>query len=276
MSLSHPTPRELDTAAKPLWDAYASSRSVADRNKLIEHYLPVYKWFIERLHKRMNLPSSIETDDVFSWGITGLMDAVERFDPAKGLTFWTYCQHRIRGAVLDQVREFDWVPRITRQRSRKLDAAIRHLTNSLGRPPSEEELAIHLSETHGRAARFIRSRGVPTEMIHASLNGAKRYDDFTSVEYALEPSTEDRGLEQVDVNDALDHCEMLLFGREREAFQLRRHKDLPMRELGKFMRPWSGKQEGFGVSESFVSVTIAAMHTTLQSQRDHILEGAAV
>jgi RNA polymerase sigma factor for flagellar operon FliA len=127
---------------KQIWMAYQKTRSDDLRNILMESYLHLVRYNAERIH--LKLPDEVELDDLMSAGIFGLMDAIEAFDLARGVKFETYCAPRIRGAILDELRSMDWVPRLVRSRAHKLDAAGRQLEVELGRQATDEEVAKHL------------------------------------------------------------------------------------------------------------------------------------
>src|SRR6187402_2235945 len=103
------------------------------RNRLVETYLPLVKYNGERIWAR--LPEGVELDDLISAGIFGLMDAITAFDMERGVKFETYCVPRIRGAMLDELRTMDWVPRIVRSKQSKVESAKKQLEAALGRPP---------------------------------------------------------------------------------------------------------------------------------------------
>jgi RNA polymerase sigma factor for flagellar operon FliA len=121
------------------WKKFAKGHSDDIRNRLIEHYLPIVRYTAERLYAR--LPDEVEIDDLISSGTFGLIDAINAFDLSRGVKFETYCSQRIRGAILDELRSMDWVPRLVRSRSHKVSAARGTLEMELGRKPTEQELA---------------------------------------------------------------------------------------------------------------------------------------
>ena len=106
------------------------------RNLLVEHYLPLVKYNGERIWAR--LPEGVELDDLISAGVFGLMDAIDAFDMTRGVKFETYCVPRIRGAMLDELRTMDWVPRLVRSKASKLNEATKTLEARLGRHPTEQ------------------------------------------------------------------------------------------------------------------------------------------
>jgi RNA polymerase sigma factor for flagellar operon FliA len=129
-----------------LWKAYKNQPGNPQlREKLILRYLHLVKYVVSRLP--ITLPVSIAAEDLISYGTMGLMEAVERFDPDRGLKFETYAVTRIRGSIIDQLRFQDWIPRGVRKRSRELGEAMMRLEERLGRTPNDEELAAELGVT---------------------------------------------------------------------------------------------------------------------------------
>src|SRR2546427_9656923 len=123
-----------------VWKEFKADQSnKALRNRLIEQYLPLVKYNGERIWAR--LPDGVELDDLISAGVFGLMDAIDAFDMTRGVKFETYCVPRIRGAMLDELRTMDWVPRLVRSKASKLNEATKQLEARRGRPPTTEELA---------------------------------------------------------------------------------------------------------------------------------------
>ena len=122
-----------------LWREYKSAGDESTRNRLMESYLPIVRYNAERISTK--LPDEVDVDDLISAGIFGLMDAIDAFDLKRGVKFETYCAPRIRGAILDELRSMDWVPRLVRSRAHKLERVNRALQAELGRQPTEDELA---------------------------------------------------------------------------------------------------------------------------------------
>ncbi len=127
---------------KDVWIEYKKNKTEPLRNILMENYLHLVRYNAERIH--VKLPDEVELDDLMSAGIFGLMDAINAFDMERGVKFETYCAPRIRGAILDELRSMDWVPRLVRSRSHKMDGANKQLEVELGRAPTNEELAERL------------------------------------------------------------------------------------------------------------------------------------
>ena len=134
------TNQQLDT--DQIWEQFHKTGDDHSRNLLMEHYRYLVKYTAERLHSK--LPDKVELDDLISAGTFGLMDAIDAFDPARGVKFETYCSPRIRGSILDELRNMDWVPRLVRARASQLAKATRSLETHLGRKPTEQETAEEL------------------------------------------------------------------------------------------------------------------------------------
>src|SRR6516225_656993 len=129
----------VDLDVPQLWRDYRAHPTTEQRNQLVETYLPLVKYNAERIWAR--LPEGVDLDDLISAGVFGLMDAIEAFDLERGVKFETYCVPRIRGAMLDELRTMDWVPRLVRSKASKMEEARKSLEASLGRPPNQEEMA---------------------------------------------------------------------------------------------------------------------------------------
>jgi RNA polymerase sigma factor for flagellar operon FliA len=131
-----------DASVEELWARYRAEPSTELRNRLVMQYSPLVKYVAGRL--RSQLPESVDYGDLVSDGIIGLMEAIDRFDPDRGLTFQTFAVPRIRGAMVDALRALDWVPRSVREKVRQVEEAQRRLEVRLGRIPDDEEIAAEL------------------------------------------------------------------------------------------------------------------------------------
>jgi RNA polymerase sigma factor for flagellar operon FliA len=129
------------------WAQFKADNDPQERQRLLEEYLPLVKNVAGRM--AMGFPKSVELSDLVNTGVIGLIEAMSNFDPDRGVKFETYAVPRIRGAILDELRSLDWVPRSTRAKSREIDKATARLENELGRPPSQRELAKTLKITTG-------------------------------------------------------------------------------------------------------------------------------
>lgn len=131
-----------DVARKRLWEDYARLKTSELREKLILEYAPLVKVVAGRLS--MYLGYNVEYEDLVSYGVFGLIDAIDKFDKNKEVKFETYASLRIRGAILDQIRKMDWIPRTIRQRQKQIDTAMKELEQRNGRPATDAELAAYM------------------------------------------------------------------------------------------------------------------------------------
>ena len=130
----------MDEAYKnKLWNEYAATKSSEVREQLILEYAPLVKLVAGRLS--MYLGYNVEYDDLVSYGIFGLIDAIDKFDSMKEVKFETYASLRIRGSILDQIRKMDWIPRTIRQKQKKIDTAMKEIETATGRAATDEEIA---------------------------------------------------------------------------------------------------------------------------------------
>ena len=137
-----------------LWVNYKVTEKVIYRNGLIENYLYLVKYNAERIYSK--LPDEVDLDDLTSAGYFGLMDAINSYDLERGVKFSTYCAPRIRGAILDQLRSMDWVPRLVRSRAHKLDRVCKDFEAQHGRCASDEELASIMGLERGEYLKLKR------------------------------------------------------------------------------------------------------------------------
>lgn len=126
-----------------LWKSYSQSRTQDVREKLIVEYAPLVKVVAGRLS--MHLGNTVEFDDLVGYGVFGLIDAIDKFDMGKDVKFETYASVRIRGAILDQIRKMDWIPRTVRQKQKKIDEAVRSIETKTGKPATDEQIANELN-----------------------------------------------------------------------------------------------------------------------------------
>ena len=137
-----------------VWEQFHKTGEDCYRNLLMENYRYLVKYAADRLHSK--LPDKVEVDDLISAGIFGLMDAIDAFDPKRGVKFETYCSPRIRGSILDELRSMDWVPRLVRSRASQLAKATQSLATHLGRKPTEQETAKQLKMNKTEFERLQR------------------------------------------------------------------------------------------------------------------------
>ena len=135
-------PEPEKTQVEELWESFKASGDADTRERLILHYSPLVKYVAGRVGA--GLPRSVDQNDLASYGLFGLIDAIDKFEPERGFKFETYAINRIKGAILDELRALDWVPRSVRSRARRIETGLAELEHSFQRSPTEEELAEHI------------------------------------------------------------------------------------------------------------------------------------
>ena len=257
------------TAAKPKneqlhnwWDEYFDTRSEASRNNLLEHYLPVVKYAAERLHTK--LPDEVDVNDLMSAGIFGLMDALKAFDPERGVKFETYCAPRIRGAILDELRSLDWVPRLVRNRAHRLNRAMQALEARLGRKPNEKELA---KEMKLPMKEFTKLRRDADAISMVSLNRKWFETDSNKDVREIDILEDERSVNPFSFAKDRDLKELITRGlsrAERLIVILYYFEEMTMKEIG----------ETLDLSESRVSqmhsAILARLRTQLEKRRKEL------
>jgi len=131
-----------NTQVEGLWETFQASGDADTSERLILHYAPLVKYVAGRVGA--GLPRSVDQNDLASYGLFGLIDAIDKFEPDRGFKFETYAINRIKGAILDELRALDWVPRSVRSRARRIETAVVELEHTLQRTPTEDELAFNL------------------------------------------------------------------------------------------------------------------------------------
>lgn len=238
-----------------VWKDFFENRDSQElRNKLIEHYLPLVRFHAERLRKR--LPGEVEVDDLVSAGVFGLMDAIDAFDLSREIKFETYCVRRIQGAMLDELRNMDWAPRLVRSRARKLSEATKELSDRLGREPSSEELALHLNMSSEELDRTVKDANAVNLV---SLN-KKWYETDGSKEISEIDLIEDQRGEdptrRIQKSDIMRLVTKGLSRNERLILILYYYEEMTMKEVGATL----------DLSESRVSQMHSSIVSRLQQQ----------
>lgn len=238
----------MDTSTlheQDLWQRFKGAGDVEARNRLVVHYSPLVKYVAGRV--RSGLPASVDQDDLISDGVIGLMDALDKFDPGRGLQFQTYAVTRIRGAMVDGLRSGDWVPRTVRDKLKRIDSALRELDAQLGRRPTESELAAELGLTV-QLLRKYRTDGGHTHV--GSLDEA--------LESGHDSVGEDMGLRFVDDDLPPGFLEALraLPERDQVVVALYYWERFTLAEIGRVL----------GVTESRVSQLMSRATKTLRAR----------
>ncbi len=223
-----------------LWKEYMSTKNSEIRDKIILEYAPLVKIVAGRLS--IYLGYNVEYDDLVGYGIFGLIDAIDKFDYDKGVKFETYASLRIRGAILDQIRKMDWIPRSLRQKQKKMEAAISKIETQYGRPAKDEEIA---SELGIETEELISWQGQAKITNIISLDefveaaGEKEVNAIKSNSYEQPESIALKNEIKQQLMDSLE----TLTDKERKVILLYYYEELTLKEISKILE----------VSESRVS-----------------------
>ncbi|MBI3038066.1 RNA polymerase sigma factor WhiG [bacterium] len=226
-----------------LWLQYKGSRDQRIKDSLILKYASFVKYVAGRI--AINLPNNVEFDDLVSYGILGLIDAIDKYDPERKVKFKTYAKTRIRGAIFDELRVLDWTPRSIRQKARKLEKAYAKLEGKLGRAATDEEIAdylkIDISELHKLFEETKKSLLLSLDEIFYDEDeeGSSRFD-FVENQKSDNPQLK---IEESEAKNILADAISKLSERERLVITLYYYEDLTSKEIGKIL----------GVSDSRVS-----------------------
>jgi RNA polymerase sigma factor for flagellar operon FliA len=200
------------------------------RNRLVERYLPLVKYNGERIWAR--LPEGVELDDLVSAGVFGLMDAIDAFDLTRGVKFETYCVPRIRGAMLDELRTMDWVPRLVRSKASKLGEATKSLETRLGRHPTELELAEHMQLSVAELEKMmVEASAVNLISLNKKWYETDSYKDVREIDILEDKKGEDP-TRRIQKNDLMRLVTKGLNRNERLIIILYYYEELTMKEIG--------------------------------------------
>ena len=224
------------------------------RNKLMERYFPLVKYNGERIWQR--LPDGVELDDLISAGVFGLMDAIDAYDMERGVKFETYCVPRIRGAMLDELRTMDWVPRLVRSKASKLNDARKKLEAKLGRQPTIQEMAERMEMTVKEVEKMMSdANAVGLISLNKKWYETDSYKDVREIDVLEDKKGEDP-TRRIHKNDLMRLVTKGLNRNERLIIILYYYEELTMKEIGATL----------DLSESRVSQMHSSIVQRLQSQ----------
>ena len=244
-----------------LWREYRRTRSKALRDRLILNYAPLVKYVAGRLGS--GLPAHVDDDDLASYGLLGLIGAIERYDPERDVKFETYAIARIKGSIIDELRSMDWVPRSVRSRARDIERAIAELEARLGRAPSDEEIAKRLGvsedDLNGSLSEISRTSIAALDELW-TVSGGDQIALIDTIEDTEGPNPQ-ASLAESETRDLIGEAIAGLPEREKLVVTLYYYEELTLREIG----------EVLGVTESRVS----QLHTKAILRLKARLGGAA-
>ncbi|MFP4521267.1 MAG: FliA/WhiG family RNA polymerase sigma factor [Fibrobacterota bacterium] len=228
-----------------LWKDYRETGSKSLKDKLLVEYAPIVKYTAYRVG--VNLPPSVDINDLIGSGIMGLIKAIEKFDPDRGFKFETFAAHKIRGAILDELRALDWVPRSVRQKSRDLQGVYKKLENELGRMPYDDEVATELGVSIAEFESLLQEVS-PTIIISLEETMPDRGGDAKSLKIidTIEDPGTSNSLAELGFKETkriLKEAIMELPEKEKLVVALYHYEELTLKEIG----------EVLGITESRVS-----------------------
>jgi RNA polymerase sigma factor for flagellar operon FliA len=230
----HRTADDVEAGIVALWTDYGHGRAQRLRDRLVLHYAPLVKYVAGRVGT--GLPAHVDVGDLVQSGIFGLVDAIEKFEPERGLKFETYAMQRIRGAILDDLRSQDWVPRSVRGRAREVERALERLGARLQRQPSDRELAaeleMSLEDLHDLYAQLQLTSVVALDELVAAGRGTASLAETLPDEDAEDPVAT---LVDLDNRRQLAGAIAQLAERDRVVVTLYYFENLTLAEIGKVL-----------------------------------------
>lgn len=218
-----------ETGRKKLWDEYEKSKTSENREKIILEYASLVKVVAGRLS--MYLGYSVEYDDLVGYGVFGLIDAIDKYDSMKEVKFETYASLRIRGAILDQIRKMDWIPRTIRQKQKRIDAVIKDIELTTGRSATDEEIAKGLGISDEEYLEWL------CQLKATNVVSLNEYMEQGS-DVASEPNrhssyfdTPEENIEKVEAKKILGNALECLTEKEKKVILLYYYEELTLKEI---------------------------------------------
>src|SRR3974390_3545185 len=245
---------KVDVDVTELWREFKEHPTTELRNQLVERYLPLVKYNAERIWQR--LPEGVDLDDLISAGVFGLMDAIGAFDLSRGVKFETYCVPRIRGAMLDELRTMDWVPRLVRSKASKLNEAVKGLEARLGRQPKQNEAAEEMGISVAELEKMmLDASAVNLISLNKKWYETDSYKDVREIDILEDKKGEDP-TRRIQKSDLMRLVTKGLNRNERLIIILYYYEELTMKEIGATL----------DLSESRVSQMHSSIVARLQQQ----------
>lgn len=248
-----------EMSVEEIWVRFQTDAECAEeiRNYLMEHYLPLVRYTAERIYTR--LPDEVDVEDLMSAGLFGLKDAIEAFDLERGVKFETYCAARIRGAILDELRSMDWVPRLVRYRTARVEGVRNRLEMELGRKPTLDEISRALGVDQEEVKKIVKD-GFAVSM--TSLNRQRYQGDGNREVREIDVISDETQAEPISEIQSRDLRELLTKGlsrAERLIVVLYYYEQMTMKEIGATL----------DLSESRVSQMHSSILARLKAQLQH-------
>ena len=222
---------------RDLWRRYKDEKDEKARERLVLAYAPLVKYVAGRMSS--GLPSHVEEADLISYGLLGLISAIERFEPEREIKFETFAITRIKGSIIDELRSLDWVPRSVRSRAREIERAMLELENRLKRAPTDEEVAteigITVDEFQDSLTAISRSSVAALDELWQINTGGG--DTVSLIDTIEDPHADDpsKAMSQTEVREALADAIQRLPEREKLVITLYYYEELTLREIGEVL-----------------------------------------
>jgi len=216
-----------------LWSLYKERRDPSIRDAFIRQYAPLVKYVAGKVAASM--PNTVEFEDLVGFGVFGLLDAIEKFDPDKNVKFKTYAVTRIRGAIFDELRSIDWVPRSVRQKTKEIEDAVVNLEAKLGRPASDQEIASSLGVTEDDFMKTMLKISSTSVLSLTDVWYSGDEADKISIGESIEsPSSmnPDATVEREEVKRVIVQALSELPEKEKKVLVLYYYEDLTLKEIG--------------------------------------------
>ncbi len=253
-----------DEQEDKIWEEYKKTHSMALRDKIIRQYMPLVKYVAGKL--ATGLPASVEFDDLVGYGQFGLLDAISKYDLSKKVKFKTYAVTRIRGAMFDEMRQLDWVPRSIRQKSREIEDAISGLESKLARPATDAEVAKELNISEEEYQQTVMKISGTSVLSLNDVWYAGDDSDYPSIGDTIEaPSSlnPDAQVEREEIRKVIIQAINELPEKEKMVIVLYYHEDLTFKEIGQVL----------DVSESRISQLHTKANLRLRSKLTNFRKG---
>lgn len=222
--------RLSDVELEALWNAYLADRTNKKlRDQIIVQYIYLTKYVIGRI--KLNLPPNFAIEDITSFGVEGLIDAIEKFSPDKGAHFETYAIMRIRGTIIDKIRSQDWLPRSTRKKIKDIKQATETLKQQFGRIPTNQEIADYLGMDKDKVAATLAEDTSVGSLYDKKYSGDEGIELIDTIEDTNSVSPLEK-LEEKDVKNELQAALKKLPERERMVMVLYYHENMTLKEIG--------------------------------------------
>jgi len=255
---------EEEKTEDELWQEFKKTKSPALRDKFIRQYMPLVKYVAGKVSTGM--PDSVEFDDLVGFGQFGLLDAINKFDPEKNVKFKTYAVTRIRGAIFDELRELDWVPRSVRQKSREIEDTIVDLEAKLGRTATDAEIAGAMGSTESEYQNTIMKVSGTSVLSLNDVWYSGDDSDHMSIGDSIEAPNSlnpDVIVEREEIRKVIIKAINELPKNEKMVIVLYYHEDLTFKEIGQVLN----------VSESRISQLHTKANLHLRAKLTNLRKG---